>query len=63
MRNELVEEFIVELEAKVMQNRTRSPSETAKPAGWRVKPAEERKKGESAGKSGHEGPPGEASLS
>ena len=46
-----------------MQNRTGSPSETAKSAGWRAKQGEERKKGEPAGKSGHGAPPGEASLS
>jgi len=40
-----------------------SPPERAEPAGWRVKKAEEEKKGEPAGKRGHEAPPGEASLS
>jgi hypothetical protein len=46
-----------------MQNRTGSPSETAKPTGWRAKKAVESKKGEPAGKRGHKAPFGEASLS
>jgi hypothetical protein len=46
-----------------MQNRTGSPSEAAKSAGWRVKKAEERKKGEPVGERGHKAPPGEASFS
>jgi hypothetical protein len=32
MRNELVEELIVDPQAKVMQNRTGSPEDSAKPA-------------------------------
>ncbi len=44
MRNELVEELIVEGEAKVRQNRTGSPSETVKSAKGRAKQAAERKK-------------------
>jgi hypothetical protein len=46
-----------------MQNRTGSPSETARPAGWRAKQAEERKKGEPSRKRGHTASLGEASLS
>jgi hypothetical protein len=44
MRNELVEELIVEGEAKVMQNRTGSPEDSVKPARGRAKQAAERKK-------------------
>jgi hypothetical protein len=44
MRNELVEELIGEGEAKIVQNRTRRPSETAKLARGRTKQAAERKK-------------------
>jgi hypothetical protein len=44
MRNELVEELIIEGEAKAMQNRTGSPSKAAKPARGRAKQAAERKK-------------------
>ena len=43
MRNELVEELIVEGEAKAMQNQTGSPEERVKPARGRVKQAAERK--------------------
>src|SRR5437879_6434332 len=63
MRNELVEELIVDREAKVMQDRTGKPLESAKPTGWRAKQGEGRRKGEPAEKSGHEAPLGEASLS
>jgi hypothetical protein len=63
MRNELVEELIVDREAKVMQDRTGKPLESAKPTGWRAKQVEGRRKGEPAEKSGHEAPLGEASLS
>jgi hypothetical protein len=63
MRNELVEELIADREAKVMQNRTGSPSEPAKPARGRANRAEERRKREPAGKRDHEAPLGEASLS
>jgi hypothetical protein len=44
MRNELVEELVVNPEEKILQSRTGSPSEMAKPSGWRAKQAEERKK-------------------
>jgi hypothetical protein len=44
MRNELVEELIVEEEAKVMQNRTGSPEDPAKAVRGRAKQAAERKK-------------------
>jgi len=47
----------------VKQNRTGSPLETIKPAGWRAKRAEERKKGEPPGKRAREVSLGEASLS
>lgn len=43
MRNEFVEELNVDREAKVMQNRTGSSGETAKPARGRAKQAAERK--------------------
>jgi hypothetical protein len=46
-----------------MQNRTGNPEDAVQPAGWRAKQAAERKKGEPAGKRGHEAPLGEASLS
>lgn len=44
MRNELVEELIVDREAKIMQDRTGSSVETAKPASGRANQAAERKK-------------------
>ena len=44
MRNELVEELIIEGEAKVMQNRTGSSEDPAKPARGRAKQAAERQK-------------------
>jgi hypothetical protein len=44
MRNELVEELIVEGEAKVMQNRMGSPEDSVKPARGRAKQAAEKKK-------------------
>jgi hypothetical protein len=44
MRNELVEELNVDPEEKILQNRTGSPLERAKPAAWRAKQAAERKK-------------------
>jgi len=44
MRNELVEELIIEGEAKVLQNRTGSSSETVKAARGRANQAAERKK-------------------
>jgi hypothetical protein len=44
MRNELVEELIVEGEAKVLQNRTGRPKDSAKLARGRAKQAAERKK-------------------
>ena len=44
MRNELVEELIVEGEAKVMQNRMGSPEDSVKSARGRAKQATERKK-------------------
>jgi len=44
MRNELVEELVVEGEAKVLQNRTRSSSETVKVTRGRANQAAERKK-------------------
>jgi hypothetical protein len=46
-----------------MQNRTGSPEDLARPARWRAKQAEERKKGEPARKRGHKASLGEASLS
>ena len=63
MCNELDAELIVEGEAKVMQNRTGSREEPAKPASGRAKQAAERKKRELDGKRGQEAPLGEASLS
>ena len=42
MRNELVEELIVEGEAKVLQNRAGSPEEPVKAARGRAKQAAER---------------------
>lgn len=51
MRNEVGEELRVDREAKVMQKRTWSPSEPAKPARWRAKA---RKKASPAGKRGQE---------
>ncbi len=44
MRNELVEELIVDREAKVMRKRAGSSSETAKPVRGRAKQAAEWKK-------------------
>ena len=44
MRNELVEELIVEREEKVPQNRTGSPEDPAKPAKEKAKQAAERQK-------------------
>ncbi len=44
MRNELVEELIVEGEAKVKQNGTGSPEESVKVTRGRVNRAAERKK-------------------
>jgi hypothetical protein len=44
MRNELVEELLVEGGAKVLRNRTGSPEDPAKAARGRVKQAAERKK-------------------
>jgi hypothetical protein len=44
MRNELVEELIVEGEAKVMRNRTGSPQDPAKAARGRANQTAERKK-------------------
>jgi hypothetical protein len=44
MRNELVEELIVEREAKVLQNRMGSPKDPAKPAKGKAKQAAERQK-------------------
>jgi hypothetical protein len=44
MRNELVEELIVEGEAKVMGKRTGSPEDPAKAARGRAKQAAESKK-------------------
>ena len=44
MRNELVEELIVEGEAKVMQNRMGSPEDSVKSARGGAKLAAERKK-------------------
>jgi hypothetical protein len=44
MRNEFVEELIVEGEAKVLQNRTGSPEDPVKAARGRAKQAAERKK-------------------
>jgi hypothetical protein len=44
MRNELVEELLVERQAKVIQNRTGSPEDPAKWARGRAKQAAKRKK-------------------
>jgi hypothetical protein len=44
MRNEFVEELIVDPGEKILQSRTGSPSEMVTAAGWRAKRAEERKK-------------------
>ena len=44
MRNELVEELIVEGEAKILQNRAGSPEDAVKAVGGRAKQAAEREK-------------------
>jgi hypothetical protein len=42
MRNELVEELIVDPEKKAMENRMGNSSETTKPMRWRAKRADEK---------------------